>query len=166
MRVACFIALVLTAACTDLSGYSRGNGHTGITVHTSAAVITQIDPISEIEARAVVAESDKQRVFLIKTFVTRNDRNYPKISAAYASKRMLTYQRDDLRRRGRDRQETGHIPLTEGQFNSLANTGITFQLIGPRGTYTLNLPAIAFSEAISRADNAYVDNSGVGIATR
>ena len=120
MRVACFIALVLTAACTDLSGYSRGNGHTGITVHTSAAVITQIDPISEIEARAVVAESDKQRVFLIKTFVTRNDRNYPKISAAYASKRMLTYQRDDLRRRGRAGRFSGiakrqehHRPDTE-----------------------------------------------------
>lgn len=140
--------LLLLSACGARDAYVRSDVHTGVTVSASAAYVKVLDRVTTVEARVARLSMGADERFVIKTFVVRNDLNYPKITAARSFGQVLPYQRDDRSRVGVLRAEVGHIPLTREQVTARSVTGYSFQLSGPRGRYDFNIPGDRFAAAL------------------
>ena len=147
--------LLFLSACTTPAIYSQ-NPHTGVTLVGSRGHMLQSGLNASFEARAALSKKGEDEAWRILTYVTRDDRNYPRIMSAWTHGIELPYRRLDRRRAGCgsgcNRQEAGEIIASRKLFEILSGSGLTFQLIGKRGTYTGHLPGSAFTEVLSKAD--------------
>ncbi|QMU57788.1 MAG: hypothetical protein GKR98_06015 [Boseongicola sp.] len=75
------LSLAIVCSCAP-TGEINHNRHTGVTVQRSAPVIKVLDATSRIEVSAIRVYKNGDTRWYLKTFVTRNDRNYPRISSA------------------------------------------------------------------------------------
>ena len=150
MRFVGVILLLALPACMTDGPVTRTSTFTGVTLHRSATTIRFIDTVSRLEVAATVMTLDGHERWVVKTFVTRRDKNYPAIGSAWSlGQRRIDYVADDHRRIGNDRQESGHIRLDREFFQRAARTGFAFELIGLRGRYSITVPPDAFAEALS-----------------
>lgn len=151
MRVVALI-LLLTACTTP--GVNEANPHTGLTTIASRGYTLDLQWNATLAARAVYFNRRDTEVWSIYTYVTRDDRNSPRITSAWSFGRDLPYRRIDTRRTNCaldcNRQELGEIPMNRRLFEMLSDTGLTFHLVGGRGSYTGHLPGEAFTEVLTK----------------
>ena len=147
------VLMMLLAACAS-PGVEEVNPHTGVTTIASRGHTLDLKWNATLSARAAYFERNGTEIWSIYTFVTRGDRNTPKITSAWSHGVELYYRRVDVRRTNCaldcNRQENGEIVLSRELFEMLRNRGLTFHLVGKRGSYTGHLPGDAFSEVLSR----------------
>jgi len=143
-----FLAVML-GACAP-GPVSEVNPHTGVASRASGVLTIDRRYPARLEVRAVRLAKAGAEEFALLTFVTRDDLNYPRIERVWSFGRALPYARIDRRRIGFARQEAGAIRLSRGAVEAAARTGLTFQMIGPRGTYGGTVPARLFGEILAR----------------
>ncbi len=144
------VVLLCLAGCADRGAFERSDPHTGVSVSASDAYLRVLDAVTTLEARVVRLSAGASEEFVIKTFVIRNDLNYPRISQAYSLGAEIDYQMDDRYRIGYRRAEAGHLPMSETQVLARSVTGYSFLLGGPRGSYPFNIPPTLFAQVRSR----------------
>ena len=146
--------ILLLTACTS-PGVEEVNPHTGLTTIASRGYTLELQWNATLSARAVHFERNGTEHWSVYTYVTRDDRNTPQITSAWSFGRALPYRRIDQRRTGCglvcNRQEQGEIVLNRALFEMLRETGLTFHLVGERGSYTGQLPGMAFGEVLEKS---------------
>ena len=152
MRV---LALVLLLAACTTPGVDEVNPHTGLTTIASRGYTLQLQWNATLAARAAHFERNGAEVWSVYTYVTRDDRNTPSITSAWSFGRQLQYRTIDRQRTGCgvvcNRQEQGEIVLNRRLFETLSTRGLTFHLVGDRGSYAGHLPGAAFAEVLAKA---------------
>ena len=141
-----FVTFLFLSACSSYAEYERFGVHTGVTVKASEAYVRTLDAVARVEARVLrLSKGDRER-FVLKTFVIRSDRNYPKILDAFSLGHELDYHRDDRHRIGVFRAEAGHVDMSAAEGSRRAQSGYSFLLSGPRGHYPFNIPPKLFAQ--------------------
>ena len=151
------IVLVFLWGCSPdgRQGSATFNPHTGVQTARSFEAVFYPGVGQTVTLSAAVLSAGPERRFVVLTRVALRGPNFPKLNGAWSSGRELDYRRIDRRYGscvdGCRREEVGVIHLSEAEFGAAAQFGLAFQLLGPRGSYDLLLPASAFAEALARA---------------
>ncbi len=157
MHRLCLIAGLLSlAACASTGPATRRNPHTGIVTHTSGMVVLDRGLQYTFDVQVAYQHAGGPGRWVLLTAVSRTDRNYPAIVAAWSQRQRLPYRKIDRRFAGCpsgtcSRQEVGVIPLTPDLVRIFARTGLTLQLQGKRGSYAGHIPAQAFASVLARS---------------
>lgn len=154
MRASLGLVLLVLFGCTSPS-VEEVNPHTGLTTIASRGYTLELQWNATLAARAVHFKRNGTDVWSVYTYVSRDDRNTPLVDSAWSFGRKLPYRKIDRRRTNCaidcNRQEQGEIVLNRRLFEILSETGLTFHLVGKRGSYTGHLPADAFANVLAKS---------------
>ena len=144
------LPLLLLLGCTQNTPATRIDPHLGTTTFSSSTHRAGATIVSTHNVRAVIVERGKTKTCTLLTYITRNDLNYPRIDAVRALGKTLSYTRIDRQRAGALRAEAGRIGMSCKVFVQLADAGTVFRMYGPRGVYSVDVPARIFTEAVAQ----------------
>lgn len=155
MRLFALLFLLALPACDrPAKAGADFNPHTQVFSYRSDLVEIDRDAISALQVRAVILGRGSARRYALLTAVQRDGPNFPRIEDVFSQGQPLRYETSDRRyvqcSGGCLREEIGVIHLSAGAFHAMATTGLTFQMIGRRGTYTGTVPPTLFAQALAQ----------------
>ena len=137
------------AGCGSVGPSATWDPHSRTASARSSAPEVARTDTAQVKARAMIVRHGSDTRYGVGLIVARSDLNYPKVQALRSFGTRLPYKRLDRYRIGYLRAESGLIPMTQAQFQSYADTGLTFRLYA-RGEYNITLDARIFREALAQ----------------
>lgn len=149
------LTLLMLAGCSGPPDVTTGNNvHTGRSFAFAKPQRLYADAVTVLYAAPAFERGPDSTGYHILLSVARNDLNYPKITEAWSFGTRLAYSKKDRRRNFChpvcDREETGTIHLSRAAFETYAQTGFAFQLLGKRGAYDGVISAEAFQFVLNQ----------------